>query len=101
MLTECEGTTFIERMMLDILHCFVKKQLQNNSPCTLNLTCTHSFRRDINPRDPYNNEGGQGPDHKSWRGFSLSSTLIQLTVLPFHYVFYGFSLPLVQVIARK
>lgn len=69
-------------MTLDILDCFVKKQQQNNSPCTLNLTCTHPFHREMNPRDQYNNRGGQGPGHKSWRGFSLSSSLLHLLSFP-------------------
>lgn len=56
----------IQRMMLDILHCAVKQRWQSSSPYTLNLTCIHSFHREISLRDLYNNGSGPGPDHKSW-----------------------------------
>ena len=65
-LTKCDGTTFIQRTMLDILHCAVKQNQQSSSPYTLNLTCIHLFHREIHLRDPYNDGNGPGPDHKSW-----------------------------------
>lgn len=66
MLTKCDGITFIQRTMLDILHCAVKQQQQSSSPYTLNLTCTHSFHRETHLRNPYSDGSGPGPDHKSW-----------------------------------